>query len=193
MALDLKLFHLINGLAGRMPILDSLMRLSADDYFLTTVMSLVLVALWFGDQGREERKRSQRAAILATVSLLLANVLLKLCNLAYFRPRPFAFHEVNLIYYRPTDSSFPSNPATTGFALATAVWLCHRYRAGAALFVMASLFSLSRIYCGVHYPSDVIAGAALGSLSAYLVVKKFGFLEPVVEFIEKVGRKIYLA
>jgi undecaprenyl-diphosphatase len=59
--------------------------------------------------------------------------------------------------------------------------------------VLATLFGLSRIYCGVHYPTDVIAGALLGALSAYLVVRKGGFVDPVINLIIRTGRRIYLA
>ncbi len=192
MALDLQLFRLINNLAGRNAFLDSLARLLVNEYFLTTTMALILVIFWFEGQDRDQRERNQRAILRALVALLLANIILKLCNLIYFRPRPFVDHEVNLLFYHPTDSSFPSNPATVGFSVATAIWLYNR-RLGASLLVLATLFSLSRIYCGVHYPLDVIAGALLGALSAYLVVRKGGFIDPLISLIIRTGRRLYLA
>jgi len=192
MALDLQLFRLINNLAGRNAFLDSLARLLVNEYFLTTTMALILVIFWFEGQDRDQRERNQRAILRALVALLLANIILKLCNLIYFRPRPFVDHEVNLLFYHPTDSSFPSNPATVGFSVATAIWLYNR-RLGASLLVLATLFGLSRIYCGVHYPLDVIAGALLGALSAYLVVRKGGFIDPLISLIIRTGRRLYLA
>ncbi|MEE8162501.1 MAG: phosphatase PAP2 family protein, partial [Anaerolineae bacterium] len=143
-------------------------------------------------QDQDQRERNQRAILRAIIVLFVANIVLKLCNLVYFRPRPFVDHEVNLLFYRPTDSSFPSNPATVGFSIAAAIWLYNR-RLGALLLVLATLFGLSRIYCGVHYPSDIIAGALLGALSAYLVVRKGGFIDPVISLIIRTGRRLYLA
>jgi undecaprenyl-diphosphatase len=163
-----------------------------NEYFLTTVMSLILVVFWFEGQDQNQRGRNQRAILRAVIALFMANIILKLCNLIYFRPRPFVDHEVNLLFYRPTDSSFPSNPATVGFSIATAVWLYNR-RLGALLLALATLFGLSRIYCGVHYPSDVIAGALLGGLSAYLVVRKAGFIDPIINLIIRTGCRFYLA
>ncbi len=192
MSLDLQLFQLINNLAGHNAFLDGLARLLVNEYFLTTIMSLILVIFWFEGQERDQRERNQSAILRALVALLLANVILKLCNLVYFRPRPFDSHEVNLLFYKPWDSSFPSNPATVGFSVATAVWLYNR-RLGALLLVLAALFGLSRIYCGVHYPADVVAGALLGSLSAYLVVRKGGFIDPAINLIIRMGRRLYLA
>ena len=192
MSFDIQLFRLINNLAGHSALLDGLMRLLVNEYFLTTIMSLILVVFWFEGQDRDQRERNQRAILQALIALFVANVILKLCNLRYFRPRPFVDHEVNLLFYSPTDSSFPSNPATVGFSVATAIWLYNR-RLGASLLVLATLFGLSRIYCGVHYPLDVIAGVLLGALSAYLVVRKGGFVDPVINLIIRTGRRIYLA
>ena len=192
MSLDLRLFRLINNLAGRNDVLDGLARLLVNEYFLTTTMALILVISWFEGRDQDRRERNQRAILRAIIALFIANIILKLCNLIYFRPRPFDSHEVNLLFYQPWDSSFPSNPATVGFSLAVAIWL-HNRRPGALLLVLATLFGLSRIYCGVHYPADVIAGALLGGLSAYVVVRKGGFIDPVVSLIIRTGRRLYLA
>jgi undecaprenyl-diphosphatase len=191
-SLDYALFRLVNGLAGHCLLLDRLAQLLVNDYFLPTLMSLLLLALWFGGFTDEERKRNQLVVLRAVISLLLANALLKMCNLVYFRPRPFTYHDVNLLFYHPSDSSLPSNPAAVGFALAVAVWLYNR-RTGGLLLVLATLFIISRVYCGVHYPLDVITGAGLGSLSAWLVVRKMPFLDPLLVTVIGLARRVCLA
>ncbi|RLC73035.1 MAG: hypothetical protein DRI52_02535 [Chloroflexi bacterium] len=191
-SLDYALFRLINGLAGHSLFLDRLAQLLVNEYFLPTLMTLVLIALWFSGCTDVERERNQLAVLRAITSLLLANALLKACNLVYFRPRPFTYHEVNLLFYHPSDSSLPSNPATVGFTLAVAVWL-HNRRAGALLLILATLLAISRVYCGVHYPLDVITGAGLGSLTAYLVVRKTHFLDPLLGAIIGLARRVCLA
>lgn len=83
-------------------------------------------------------------------------------KLAVRRPRP---ELPGLEPLTPTVSglSFPSAHATTSFAAARAY---SAVAPPAALYAAALLFALSRPYLGVHYPSDVLAGAALGTLLA---------------------------
>ncbi|MCR4407061.1 MAG: phosphatase PAP2 family protein [Anaerolineae bacterium] len=191
-SLDYEVFRLVNGLAGNWPPLDRLAQLLVNDYFLTTLMSLMLLALWFSGNAETQRRRNQLAVLRAIISLLLANLVLKGCNQVFFRPRPFTYNQVNLLFYHPSDSSLPSNPATVGFALAMAVWP-HNRKAGCLLLVLAILFAISRVYCGVHYPLDVIVGAGLGSLSAYLVVRRMRFLNPLLGKIVGLARRVCLA
>jgi undecaprenyl-diphosphatase len=189
---DWALFQLINGWAGRWALLDAVMRFLVNDYGLTTAMSLGLVALWFEGSRRAQRERNQRVVLMAILSLMVANVVLKLCNSIYFRPRPFYSHPVNLLFYHPTDSSLPSNAATVGFSLAMSVWLGNR-RAGAGFILAALLFGLARIFCGVHYPGDVLAGAILGGGLAYVVSRQRRWVDPLFALVLNIGRWLCLA
>jgi undecaprenyl-diphosphatase len=70
----------------------------------------------------------------------------------------------------PTDCSFPSGHAAGTFAFAVFVLTLNR-RAGAVLVPLATLIGLSRVALGVHYPSDVLAGAVLGSLMGWAAAR----------------------
>jgi undecaprenyl-diphosphatase len=63
---------------------------------------------------------------------------------------------------RPTSSSFPSGHATTSFACAATLAPFVSKGEAICLYVLAAAISYSRVYDGVHYPLDVLAGAALG-------------------------------
>ncbi|MBC7263763.1 MAG: phosphatase PAP2 family protein [Chloroflexi bacterium] len=192
MGLDWRLFTLINGLAGRYPLLDAIARLFVNDYAVPTALSAIVLALWFVGRSPQERGRNQRALFYALFALVLANVVVKACNLVFFRPRPFSFHEVNLLFYHPSDSSMPSNPAATGFALAGGVWLRNR-RAAALMFILATMWAIARVYCGVHYPSDVVVGALVGLAAAQLIGRVSHQIEPVLTHLIDFGQRLYLA
>jgi undecaprenyl-diphosphatase len=119
-------------------------------------------------------------------------------NAFYFRPRPYVafpqvLAQVDRLFYQPTVSSFPSYPAALTFAFAFGIWLENR-TVGAVLFILAVLMSLARIYVGVHYPSDIVAGAAVGILVTYLVFSllKTG-VRPLVDYIISLLERIYMA
>jgi len=74
-------------------------------------------------------------------------------NVAYPEPRP--------LVHAPHDGSFPSGHATVSFACAT-VLSFYAPRAAPAFYLLAAAIAWSRVYVGVHYPLDVLGGAALG-------------------------------
>jgi undecaprenyl-diphosphatase len=86
------------------------------------------------------------------------------------RPRPFADHRAltHLLAAPSPNPSFPSDHAAAAFAIAFAV-LAFSRRAGALFLVVATAIGLSRIALGMHYPSDVLAGALVGFGAATLV------------------------
>ncbi len=83
------------------------------------------------------------------------------------RPRPFQLisRDIRLLIPPPSGWSFPSGHSCASFAAATAVFLRDR-RFGAAALVLAALIAFSRVFLFVHYPTDVLAGAALGAVCA---------------------------
>lgn len=83
------------------------------------------------------------------------------------RPRPFArYPDTKVLVPRAHDGSFPSGHAATSFAAATILSFAFP-RAAPAFLLLAAAVAYSRVYVGVHYPLDVIGGAALGVLVAW--------------------------
>jgi undecaprenyl-diphosphatase len=108
------------------------------------------------------RRRFPTAAIVAATSLSVAATLVFLLKDSLERSRPaFAHPALDPLVTTPSSHSFPSGHAATAFATATVVGLLHpRLRWPA--FGLATLVGLSRVYLGVHFWFDVLAGAALG-------------------------------
>lgn len=101
------------------------------------------------------------------LSFLLGNVLLK--NLIA-RPRPCIVDtSVTMLVPVPAEYSFPSGHSLNGFTAAVTMFLYYR-RPGVAALALASVIAFSRMYLFVHYPTDILAGIALGILDACLVV-----------------------
>lgn len=155
--LDVWAFHLVNR-SLQNPLFDWLMPvLSAKRYALIpAAVAIFLLARW----------GSKRAWILVGVGVLalgLTDLGANLLKGLFERTRPcHVIPDVRLLAGCTRSFSLPSNHASNMFALATVAWLgCRRWRW--ALPVLAAGVACSRIYLGVHYPSDVIAGALWGS------------------------------
>ncbi|MCL4394811.1 MAG: phosphatase PAP2 family protein [Chloroflexi bacterium] len=189
---DVALFHALNDYVGTVPLIDWLTRALVNDYAVPTALSLAAVALWFAGSTPEERTRNQRAVVFIALAVLFCNALVKDLSYVYFRPRPFATETVKLLFYRPSVSSFPSIPIEVAFCFAAGAWYADR-RLGRWLVVLASLYALSRVYAGVHFPSDVIAGAALGAGMVYVVIRLGFVFTPLADLTIRIARRIQFA
>ena len=113
-------------------------------------------------------------------------------NMFYFRPRPFVELDVNLLFYRPTDSSFPANSAAAAFGIAFGIWGVNR-KIGWFAIVVAGLYGLARVYVGVHYPLDILGGAAIAAVAAFVMFRVSRLAMPVLVGVIKVARVLRLA
>jgi len=162
------------------------------DYLIPVCLALTLIGLWFVGSDRLTRQKHQIGVFVALSSMGFSSLAVFVINAVYFRPRPFAEHEVTRLFYPPTDSSFPANAVAATFGLAAAVWGVNR-RVGTALLLGASLYGFSRVYAGVHYPLDIISGALIGITVTFLVFKLKDLLGPLPVWVIKVARILCLA
>ncbi len=108
----------------------------------------------------DRRRRGRWARALAGVgAAYVANVAVKF---VVRRPRPL-FEDLPQLIGTPTQLSFPSSHATSSFAAARA-YAPLLGAAGPAVYPLAAAMAATRVYLGVHYPSDILAGALLGTL-----------------------------
>ncbi len=125
------------------------------------LLSLSLILL-----GKKQGWRGTGIIMLSAMllGLLVGEVTLK--NLVC-RPRPFQLisSDIRLLIPFPSGYSFPSGHSCASFAAATAIFLRDKRWGGLAL-ALAALIAFSRVFLFVHYPTDVLAGAALGVLCA---------------------------
>jgi undecaprenyl-diphosphatase len=111
-------------------------------------------------------RRPATAAVLSTAAYFVATGIDSVVKGLFERPRPpLVDPAVHPLVAVPHSYSMPSGHAATAFAAAVAVGLVHP-RLRWPLLVLAALVAISRVWLGVHYLSDVLAGAALGSAVA---------------------------
>jgi membrane-associated phospholipid phosphatase len=138
---------------------QALGRLSgAADFSKLWLGSASALAAFGGEQGR--RAAGNGIASLGLTSALV-NVVLKPL---WGRSRPERAHRVPVArrVRMPKTRSFPSGHAASAFAFATGV-ASEAPVPGGLLIALATLVSYSRVHTGVHYPSDVVAGAVIGA------------------------------
>jgi undecaprenyl-diphosphatase len=115
------------------------------------------------------RRRVQLFTLALLAILLASTVTDQMIKPAVDRTRPFDVLPGNVIGGRPHDGSFPSGHSANAFAGA-AVLSRIVPSAAAAWWTLAAAIAFSRVYLGVHFPLDVVAGAAVGIVSAYLAI-----------------------
>ncbi|MEX0762601.1 MAG: phosphatase PAP2 family protein [Dehalococcoidia bacterium] len=190
---DTNIILWLNGQAGKFQVFDDLMRIIASDYLMPLVFSAAMLALWFAGRTRRERFRFQMAMLIGISAIGISNLLVMLLNLAWDRPRPFVHlgDELTLLFYPPTDPSFPANPVAIGFAAGAAAWMVNR-KLGIALFMAAAVYGFSRVYAGVFYPTDIIGGAAVGVAATWLTAFLGRVLQPIPALAIRLARAFAL-
>jgi PAP2 superfamily protein len=165
--IDLALFHAINAVCGENLMLDHIAgRLESWQLKGLALMS-TFGMLWFRRAKNQTHQRETLVLSLLAVVISLV-VARSLADLLPFRPRPMFTSDIG---YRPPLfpvetsyeewSSFPSDTAALVFTLTTGFWLVSRWW-GLLWAAFSVLAMTARIYFGVHYPGDVLAGALVG-------------------------------
>lgn len=144
--------------------------------FVFLVLILVMVILIARLKNKPEIKN---LAIICLAALLFADIIALAIKYAVNEPRPFAaLSDVHLLITEDDPRSFPSGHATSTFAVITCLILNAKeyvkknyllIQCGLIIFGLIIIFS--RIYVGVHYPLDVIAGAVLGIAGGFVINK----------------------
>ena len=167
--INAKVFIAINRLAGRNIFLDRLGILTAK--YLLFVFALFLLYLWF--KNGKDKNKNKEVALYSGYSALLGSLFNYLIGLFYFHPRPFVDKIGTLLINHLPDTSFPSDHTT--FMLSLAFMLLYfkdTRKAGTILSLLGILGGLSRVFCGIHYPFDIV-GSILVALASSCFVFMF--------------------
>ncbi|MFG2148293.1 phosphatase PAP2 family protein [Streptomyces sp. NPDC048696] len=169
---DVSLLYDINGLAKSAPTWFDRVMEFVGEYGILLALVLVVLWCWWSLRRREDRE-SAVSAVAALVWTPLAAGIALLVNIPIRgfveRPRPFVDHKgLDVLVDGKTDYSFVSDHATMAMAIGAGLFVAHR-KFGAVAIALALAEGFCRVYMGVHYPTDVVGGFALGTAVALLL------------------------
>lgn len=168
--LDITIFRWLNSWVGYSAFIDWTIIFRAE--YLWYVMAGAVIALpvfTFLPRFGQYRKRHFELLYFASLSAVLSRfVATELIRYFYNRPRPFEILEgISQLIYHNGGGSFPSGHASLAFAVATAT--AFYYPKTSILFFLAAIsVGVARVAAGVHWPSDILGGALIGVIMAWL-------------------------
>ncbi|WP_327316146.1 phosphatase PAP2 family protein [Streptomyces sp. NBC_01235] len=190
---DVDLLYDINGLAKDAPHwLDRAVEF-VGEYGLLLAMVLLILWCWWGVRRRPGGAEEAASSVAALVWAPLAAAMAVLVNVPIRgfveRPRPFRDHQgLEVLVSGKTDYSFVSDHATLTMAMAVGLFVANR-KFGLAGIGIALLEGFCRVYMGVHYPTDVVGGFALGTAVALLLSPVASMLlTPVLKAVDRSPR-----
>ncbi len=173
--MDVAILRAINGL--HRPWLDAVARLLGEWGFVLYAGTMLAI-LWFQKRRAAPSVRDGVLALFAT-EFLTERVLKQIVA----RPRPVHVPSLRRVLHvlgrvpSASSYSFPSGASAVAFAGATWLWLRWGPRAGIPGLVVATATMWARMYAGVHYPTDVVAGAVCGVVFAFGVHRLTAWIE----------------
>ncbi len=162
--------------------LDGAILLWLQNYIRSEILTPFFVAVTrLGDKGRIWiivsiilliSKKTRKVGILTAFALISANILNNIILKGIFeRIRPYEVVEgLSSVIGNMKSSSFPSGHTASSFAAAAVLYIHLPRRCGILFVILAGMIGFSRMYLGVHYPSDVIVGALTGIISGMMVM-----------------------
>jgi undecaprenyl-diphosphatase len=182
---DVAVFSYLNTLAMHAPVLGRLAVAAGRDGIL--LYALLLLGLWVRP-GRDAL-RGRRVVVLAVVAAALSLGVNAVLNAVMPRPRPFLVMPAYVLVPRPHDASFPSDHAAVAAAVGAILLLGGAALWGGLAAAGAVLIGVARVMIGVHYPSDIVGGLAVGALCAAATRVLRGVLgrpvDTVIEFAHR--------
>lgn len=171
------LFLSINGIANKIAWLDNLAILSAE--YLPFAFIGVLLYLWFA--GKPNGKES---SLYSGYTVLLALSISWVIGTFYYHARPFVDGLGTTLINHDPDASFPSDHTTFLISIALTLTLIKEtQKLGTVLCLLATIGGLSRVFCGVHYPFDILGSLLISSIASCTILYFRNRLTTLNQFI----------
>ncbi|WP_055535536.1 phosphatase PAP2 family protein, partial [Streptomyces graminilatus] len=187
---DIDLLYDINGLAKDAPRWFDRVVEVLGEYGLLAAMVILVVGCWWSVRRRGGDDAAGAVAALIWAPLAAGAAMLVNIPIRGFveRPRPFLDHRgVEVLVSGKTDYSFVSDHATIAMAVGVGLFVASR-KFGLVGIGLALVEGFCQVYMGVHYPTDVVGGFALGTAVVLLVSPlAMAVIVPVVRVVERSG------
>lgn len=140
------------------------------EYWMIVALSAFGIIAFLPRFSSFRRKNWEMVAVALAAALIARFVVAEIIRFFYDSPRPFeVLRDVHQLVFRDGSGSFPSGHAIFAFAIAAVV--ARYYLKTSILFFLAAVsLSIARVQAGVHWPSDILGGAILGSVVGLLAV-----------------------
>jgi undecaprenyl-diphosphatase len=178
---DVTAYHLINHLASYHTVANPIMAFFAQ--YSPELYGVMFIVAWFTlpKQDSQQRHVLVVSAFAGILGLLLNFVIANV----WYRPRPFVTlpnGTFTQLVAHVSDASFPSDHVSGGFGFAAATWGRGPRWIRYGFTVLAVVVMIARVYVGVHWPTDVIAGLIVGMFSGKVIWRVGRYLYPVTNF-----------
>ena len=169
-SIDWTLVSHVNGLARDLPSAVDGFLAMLGEYGVPLLSVLMLLATWIGARRRPDAPSAVAGVLWAGLASGVALVLNVPVRALVQRQRPFVAHpgQVDLLTSHQANGSFASDHATFTMAVAVGILLVNR-KYGLVAMALAACEGFLRVFMGVHYPTDVIGGFALGTATTLLL------------------------
>jgi undecaprenyl-diphosphatase len=170
--MNTSIFYFFYNLSHKSVVLDQIFIFITDKLGPLVLGAAVVYLFYFFASHSQWKEKKLRSWIwecfVVFGSTGAAYLIAYFLKMIFHAPRPFVTYlDVLPLVSEGSYSSFPSAHATLFFALATALYMYNK-KVGGTFFFFATIIALSRMVVGVHYPLDLIGGAVIGVVTAYL-------------------------
>ncbi|MEH7012316.1 undecaprenyl-diphosphatase [Neobacillus niacini] len=175
------IFRLINDLGKQHSFFNPFFVFIAE--YMVVFLAMVVFTFWF------TRKHKNRIMVICgSITFVVAEIIGKVAGKIHSNHQPFAeLSNVNKLIEKAVDNSFPSDHTILFFSFCVTFWLFRGGR-GFIWVLLAFLVGISRIWVGVHYPADILVGAMISIVSAFVVfrvVPKLSMIQKLLGIYEK--------
>lgn len=157
-SMDVYLFRSINNIGFQLPYLNPLMVFIAE--YSVVFLALWMIIDWF---FTKEKIRTRIVLVGTILAFGVSEAIAKGLGQFISHTQPFAvLPNVNQLISHEIDNSFPSDHTILFFSICMMLFLGSQSKMRISFLLAAAIVGLSRIWVGVHYPFDVLAGALIG-------------------------------